>query len=198
MATRRTTPKARSAGSPELVGGLLDGARSATARKAGRAVDADVWRRAVGPRIAERATPGRLSAGVLLVQVPSSVWAQELSFLEPELVQRLRGAGVDVRSLRFRVSAPGRAPAPARPRRPTPPAAPLPPELEQRLAEVDDPALRAAIAEAAGHWLAREPAGARAVTSRKPRARDPRCDAAENDPRDRAAARRRAGSKRSS
>lgn len=190
-------PKAKSAKPPELVGNLLEQARDVTGRAAGRGVGADEWRKAVGPRIAERATPGQLKHGVLAVQVASSVWAQELSFLERELVERLRQVGVAVTALRFRVTPAARSTAAARaaPRRPAPPPRPLPAELEARLSAVDDPELRAAIAEAAGHWLAHQE---RALTSPKRPARAPRYDAKESDQPDRADSKSRATPRRSS
>lgn len=189
-----------SAGSkaPELVGSLLENARSTTARAAGRALDGEAWRRAVGPRISERTSPGKLHHGVLTVNVASAVWAQELSFLERDLIERLRGVGIAVSSLRFRVSeAVRRAPEQRGERRkPAPPPIPLPADLEARLAAVDDPELRAAIAEAAGHWLAQRQAPA--ATSPKRPARGPRPDARESGRPDPAAARPRVASRRNS
>jgi hypothetical protein len=198
MASRRTMPRAADAKSPELVGNLLERARETTRRAAGRAVDAEAWRRAVGARIAERAKPGSLKQGVLSVEVASSVWAQELSFLERELVSRLAAEGVTVSGLRFWVRPSARA-APiesARARRPEPPPRPLPADLKARLAAVDDPELRAAIAEAAGYWLARQERAA--LTSPTRRARAPRSDAKGSDRPDRAGSPSSAGSRRSS
>ena len=67
------------------------------------------WRAAVGPRIADRARPIALERGVLVVKVVTSVWANELSMLAPQIIDKLaepapNGApGVEVKSLRFRV-----------------------------------------------------------------------------------------------
>lgn len=198
MATRRTTPGRAEPKRPELVGALLEGARVKTSQAAGRAVDPERWQLAVGARIARSTTPGRLVQGVLTVNVASAVWAQELSLLERELIARLARVGLVVRSLRFRVSPQTRrAPLAApRARRPAPPPAPLPAELEARLAAIEDPELRAVIAEAAGHSLAqRRRAG---VTSPKPPARAPLSGAKESDRRDRAEARSPAGTRRNS
>jgi hypothetical protein len=190
-------PRAEGAKSPELVGNLLERARETTRRAAGRAVDAEAWRRAVGPRIAERATPAGLKHGVLSVEVASSVWAQELSFLERELVARLAVVGVTVTALRFRVRPSARRDPVERAaaRKPEPPK-PLPSDLKARLSAVDDPELRAAIAEAAGLWLAKQERAA--VTSLKRPARAPRSAAKGSDRPDRAGAPSNAASRRSS
>lgn len=44
------------------------------------------WEKIVGPRIAEHARAIRVSDGRLFVEVDSSVWAQELSFLRRRLL----------------------------------------------------------------------------------------------------------------
>ncbi len=118
------------------------------------------WSRAVPPRIVEHARPVKLSRGVLLVHVSSSVWANELHYLSDDLLQRLRraapGSGVD--RIRFRV---GPLPDLPMPRRPAPPPvepvrlAALPEELGRALSRVHDDELRRAIAEAATTSLAR-------------------------------------------
>ncbi len=48
------------------------------------------WGRSVPPRILEHARPVRLSRGVLVVHVSSSVWANELHYLTDDLLTRLR------------------------------------------------------------------------------------------------------------
>src|SRR6188474_2353318 len=63
------------------------------------------WQRAVGPRLAKKTLPERLAEGVLTVRVPSSTWAQELSFLSDMVVERLRAAGHAVQRMRFQVHA---------------------------------------------------------------------------------------------
>lgn len=111
------------------------------------------WQRAVGERLAQRTHPERINDGVLTVRVPSSTWAQELSFLSDVVLQRLTAAGHRVQKLRFQVGT-GRV-------APEPPVtvvrrASLPSSLLASLARLDDPELRAAIAEAASLSLARE------------------------------------------
>ena len=48
-----------------------------------------VWPQAVGPAIAAAARPVRVKNGVLLVQVKSSAWMQELSFRRRHILERL-------------------------------------------------------------------------------------------------------------
>src|SRR4029079_11547903 len=102
------------------------------------------WRAAVGPRIADRARPGTLDRGVFVVKFATSVWANELQLLAPELVARLRARGFAVDSLRFRVGALDQAERPTE--RPTsrkaPPPKPLTPELREEVARVPDDGLR--------------------------------------------------------
>jgi predicted nucleic acid-binding Zn ribbon protein len=51
-----------------------------------------VWPAAVGPVIAREATPTTERGGTLTVACRSSVWAQELDLMGPELVAKLNAA----------------------------------------------------------------------------------------------------------
>jgi Dna[CI] antecedent, DciA len=118
-------------------------------------VSARDWEAAVGSRIAARARPVRLDRGVLVVRTASATWAQELALLADAILQQLRGRGVVVDSLRFRV---GHVDAPERPPsrsevRTAPPEVPLPPTVEAVLGNITDPDLRAAVAHAAARNL---------------------------------------------
>ena len=152
-------PRRRSLKAPESLEAILDRAGENRFARARPPIAAKVWRDAVGARIAERALPLSLSGGVLLLRVPTSVWANELSFLGEELCARLRERGVDARQLRFHV---GALPAVDRPpeRRetravPRPSVHREPPhELALVLGRVRDVDLRAAIARAATANLA--------------------------------------------
>lgn len=137
------------------LGALLSDARVTAAKRARIGVDPTVWRSAVGGKIDENTRVGELRQGVLEVRVASAAWAQELSFHVPVILKRLRAARVPVDSLRFRVEAgwhrttqKAQAAASARP------PMPLPEPIAARLEQVDDAALRSAIAEAISHWLA--------------------------------------------
>src|SRR5262245_57443290 len=87
--------------SPAPIGVLLEEARDASAQAGGIVVDRERWRRAVGERIASRTEPGRLRNGVLTVHAASSAWAQELTFLMPEILARVQALGIAAKSLRF-------------------------------------------------------------------------------------------------
>src|SRR5579883_2247719 len=148
----------------------------------------DTWRAAVGARIAERATPVWLEAGVLVLRVPSSVWAHELSLLAEDVCARLRAQGVDARSLRFRVgpAPPIDRPAQRRATRSVPVARSLPAEVSRALDRVDDAELRSVIGRAAAAnlaWqeaVAEPPAGE--VSEERRAARAPRSAGAESAP----------------
>ena len=118
------------------------------------------WSRSVPPRILEHARPVRLSRGVLIVHVSSSVWANELHYLSDDLLSRLREAAPTSRieKIRFQVGPlpdiPERPKAAPRPPEPVRLAA-LPDELGRALSRVEDDDLRKAIAEAATTSLAR-------------------------------------------
>jgi hypothetical protein len=173
---------------PESVEGILGRAGESRFSSVRPAVAPTVWRDAVGARIAERTVPLSLYGGVLLLRVPSSVWAHELSMLSSELCARLRERGVDVRDLRFRV---GATPAVDRPPerrlvRSVPPAQAIPPEIEGPLAGIADEALRAMIARAIGANLAWQTMARRAppqaISEEQRAARAPRSAAPETAP----------------
>src|SRR5262245_52665987 len=104
------------------------------------------WQRAVGPRLAKKAFPERLSDGVLTVRVPSSTWAQELSLLSSVVLERLQGNGHAVQRMRFQVHAAQRQPAASPVSRVA--RAELPAQLRATLDRIDDPELRRTIADA--------------------------------------------------
>jgi hypothetical protein len=169
--------------SPAPIGILLEEARDASAQAGGIVVDRQRWRQAVGERISSRTEPGRLRGGVFTIHAASAAWAQELTFLAPEILARVQALGLSVKSLRFVVrptvgwKGPQEKPARTEPRKP------LPEDLEARLERVVDPELRAAIADAASEWLARP------AVSAKGRARAPRAAEERSDPTGRASKR---------
>ena len=114
------------------------------------------WRAAVGPRIADRTRPVALERDVLIVRVATSVWANELSMLAPELIAKLSAFGIQVKALKFRVGPLDVVEGmPQRKNyRQVPPPAPLAPELARSLARVEDDDLRTAIERAARANLA--------------------------------------------
>lgn len=118
------------------------------------------WSRSVPPRIVRHARPVKLSRGLLLVHVTSSVWANELHYLTDDLLTRIRAfaPASGIERIRFKVG-----PLPDLPphRQPPPPPpepirlASLPEELGRALSRVQDDALRRAITDAATTSLAR-------------------------------------------
>ena len=73
---------------------LGDVLRAALARlpAAAELADYDVWTHwdaVAGPTVARHARPGRMRRGVLVVQVDSAEWMQELQFLKRDLCDRL-------------------------------------------------------------------------------------------------------------
>ncbi len=192
MAKRSTTRKK----GPEPLGQLLTHARSTAARRAGVALDHETWRDVAGDRIAQRSAPGNIEGGVLTVVVASPVWAQELSFLAEDIVDRLRERGLTVSSIRFRTGVVPKLAEPA-PARRIPKPAELPDDAKAHLAQVDDPALRDLIAAAMGQSLANQARQTERALKPKPGAPGPRSAAPESARSDRAAPKPSAKSRRS-
>ena len=160
-----------------MLGELLDGARVVSAQHGKVAIDRDTWRRLLGDRVARRTEPGALSGGVLTIYVASAPWAQELSLLSNELLERLKPLQLRIASLRFRVRQQIQA-SPGGRLKPRPAArAALPAELAARVRAVEDPELRQVIADAAELWLGRI-----AKLSAKSAAPAPRSAGARSDP----------------
>ena len=72
-----------------------------------------LWTAAVGEQIARNASPVLVRAGVLHVNVTSSVWVQELHFLRDMLLEKLNAglSGQKITDIRFKVgpvASPGR------------------------------------------------------------------------------------------
>lgn len=184
MARRpRSTPSA-----PEPLRAILERAGENRFARAREAIPAALWREAVGARIAERARPLSLEDGTLVLRVPTSVWANELSLLADEVFARLRERGVVARELRFRVGAvpPVERPPERRIARAVPVIREVPAELARVLATVNDPLLRQAIENAAAANLAWQsvtrPAPQAGVTEAQRAARAPRSSGAESAP----------------
>jgi hypothetical protein len=149
-------PSRKPLAAPEPLDTILSRAGESRFARVRPPVSAKVWRDAVGARIAERAQPVWLHSGTLVLRVPSSVWAHELSLLADEVCARLRQHGVDARALRFRVGPlpPLERPPERRMARTVPAGRVLPAELGPALERVEDDALRTTIARAAATNLA--------------------------------------------
>ncbi len=148
----RTDPRGAA---PARLSDVLVGTEEIFAQRSGSAIPRAEWTKLVGARIAGRTRVGRLQRGVLTVKVASSAWSNELSFLKRQLITKLQRAGHEVTDLRFRVDqiADDIVERKKHPRAqaagPVAAFKPLPAELVERLKEVEDPNLRAVIAEAA-------------------------------------------------
>lgn len=123
------------------------------------------WRLAVGEKVASRSRALRLYGDTLLVAVATPVWSQELSLLSDSILGRLAELGVKAKQLRFRVQRLERDSRQVVRARPRVPRADLPRELEQRIATIDDPALRSVIGEAAAYTIGRAQVRARSKPS---------------------------------
>jgi hypothetical protein len=122
------------------------------------------WERAVPARVAEAARPVRVERGVLIVHAKSHVWANELTYLKQDLLQRLLAVAPDsgVRDIRVRVAELPPVPPPLDVETPPPPVIPvvaLPEELARALAGVGDDDVRDAVRSAASVGLARRAGG---------------------------------------
>jgi hypothetical protein len=125
------------------------------------------WPDAVGDAVARHAWPLRISRdGTLHVAVESATWAQELSLLEGNVLEALRGQLGETApaKLRFAVGPIPEQPAVLEPV-PSVPAEPpkVPPEVESEAtsaaAAIDDPELRELVARAARTSLLRARSG---------------------------------------
>lgn len=118
------------------------------------------WSRSVPPRVLEHARPVKLSHGVLIVHVSSSVWANELHYLGEDFLQRIRQhvPNSGVKKLRFKVGPLPDLPTRTREKPPAPEPvqlAALPEELGRALSQIHDDDLRQTISDAATTSLAR-------------------------------------------
>ena len=143
----------RPKGSPEKIGRLI------TTRFDGTALGArlkdlavwQVWEQVVGPSIARRTRPLRLSGGQLTVLVSGAPWMQQLNFMKEELHSKLNLClGNDrVKEIIFKA---GRVDEPADSAEALtsqPLLHPLSPQrrdwIEQQVSEIDDPGLATSI-----------------------------------------------------
>jgi predicted nucleic acid-binding Zn ribbon protein len=93
----------RSAPRPAAV--ALRAALERTAPRTDLAAWQAAWPAAVGPAVAAAAEPVAESDGVLTVRCHSATWAQELSLMEAQLLERLAGqiSGVSPRAIKVLV-----------------------------------------------------------------------------------------------
>jgi predicted nucleic acid-binding Zn ribbon protein len=102
---------------PRLAGGAVASLVDGLAPASGLAALQRAWPTAVGDVIAAEAHPSAERDGVVTVTCSSSVWAQELALMAPELTARVNAVlgAENVRELRCRAAPAGawaRAPSP--------------------------------------------------------------------------------------
>ena len=61
-----------------------------------------LWRRATTEHSANVTTPKVTSDKVLHILVHDGIWYTELNYLQDDIVQRLKGVGLDVKSIKFK------------------------------------------------------------------------------------------------
>jgi len=138
-------PAKRQQSVPRTIGDILDGAYPGRPGDRPLLQTFGFWDRTVPPRIAQHARPVALRRGTLVIHTRTTVWAQELSFHEADLLASIRSRVPSVQRLRIQVG-----PMPPPPKPPKPPApkvtpievARLPGEIARELARVGDDRLR--------------------------------------------------------
>jgi len=119
------------------------------------------WDKAVPASVAANARPVAFVRGTLIVHAATTVWAQEIDLLAPQLLASLKKLAPrsGVRRLKVKVGRLPPPPAGPRPTRPPPPAVPvaaLPEELARELGRVGDDDVRDAVGKAASISLGRD------------------------------------------
>lgn len=132
------------------LGQVLVGVEQLISKESGIAMSHAEWRRAVGDRVADHTRPGRVVRGKLMVKVASSSWCAELSFLKGDILRKLSQLGHDYSDLSFQVGevlagemSQRRTLARVRPGLPE-----LPKALRERVQQIEDENLRAALESA--------------------------------------------------
>jgi predicted nucleic acid-binding Zn ribbon protein len=89
---------------PRSLAAALDGLTATLAPATTLARVHEVWERVAGPTIAAAAHPASERDGVLTITCEASVWAQELTLMQGDLIPRLNAAlgGETIRELRCR------------------------------------------------------------------------------------------------
>ena len=175
MARRNAT---RPGSAPRSGRSLLDGffARTGLKQRSREWRALFTWHQLAGPRLQRHVRAERVLGTAMLVRVATAPWANEISYLRAELLERLRAdpGAAWITEVRFTVGPLDELPSwedtPEMTRPPAPPA-PLPPVVDsgpvaEALLEVTDPELR----EALGELFARASAAAAAAVTANERA----------------------------
>lgn len=153
-------------GGPRAIAATVDRITRASLGRRGFAEASIVadWPAIVGETLAEHACPLRIAfqrgergGGTLHLRVASGAMATEIQHLAPLLIERINGHYGYAAVARLAVT---QGPLPQRRRRNPPPEPDLAPaqrrQLDERLAAIDDPQLRDALAALGRHILARK------------------------------------------
>lgn len=64
-----------------------------------------LWENVIGKTIAENARPQALKGNILLVHVSSSVWIQQLRFLEKDIIRKINAASgkKPIKEIQFKI-----------------------------------------------------------------------------------------------
>ncbi len=63
---------------------------------------AGFWRSAMTENISKVTTPVKITGGTLLVLVHDGIWLTELNYMKEEIVERLNGRGLPVKTINFK------------------------------------------------------------------------------------------------
>ena len=87
----------------EILGNLLK--RRGLARKMAQYEVFEIWEDVVGSTIAKQTTPQKMQGDILVVAVKSAAWAQELTFIKPLILKRIREKTPDAKIADIRFTA---------------------------------------------------------------------------------------------
>lgn len=78
--------------SPEAITGILDGIlkQKGLTKKIQQYSVFEVWQEIVGPTLAKETTPRKMQGQTLVVQARNAAWAQELSFMKPMILKKIK------------------------------------------------------------------------------------------------------------
>ena len=64
------------------------------------------WKELVGAQVAKNTEPLLIRGETLVIGTTSSVWSHQLAMIKPQIIEKLRAAGTDIKDLSFRATSP--------------------------------------------------------------------------------------------
>lgn len=64
------------------------------------------WKELVGDQVAKNAEPLMIQGKTLVVRTASPIWSHQLAMIKPQILAKLRDAGVEISDLSFRAASP--------------------------------------------------------------------------------------------